>query len=681
MIQHKFLWVDRENIQKENRLPIGQINANTQAETISPIPPSPPQSKGNPKVKTPLVKLIEGQFHQHNVSERIVQIEVFSCRDIQILTEKNRRLNVDCDTLKLPLATDESQLKAYLDNVSLLATQFLSSDEYILRARVKGPGGGAGSSTSNPSHSNASQKPKKFDVDALPPDVQQRFKDFKKLHGTGSVSYYLEVLVNSRDSYVISCLLAAGANPNFSTSKSTSFPECPFLMHAIYAYVGLSIDVVRTIINGGADVNIKYKKIPLVFWVLRDVRHFSIKSDRLKSNNEDNSAQLHLLEQTLDVLNLLLRSGVDPHSKLLQDIDISGTGEKLKAGTLLFHLSGYVGPLVSIIKAGLILANPSEFETMRHAGDKLKKGSESAMLCWKCAAEQGDVEAQYKVGCWYLLDMTTEPNPAQAQPWLQKAADQHHTRAQIKLCELYEAVTGIAKNDAEALQWLQKEADKGHVIAQIYLALRYAGGKGVPKNDAESAKWLERASTSEDANALAVLGNLYYHGVRVPCDYAKAGPLLHKSAEKNSPLGQSSLGLWYSEGRASPEDLKKAIQWFEKAARQGDETAQHELGICHMVGRGVDADAEAGLRWVTEAAENGHAEAQFLLGGLYEDGAGVRKDANEALKWYRKSAKGLQKAADNGSPTGQFKLGVYYEAGKGGLKNGSRSRKTVHKSS
>ena len=149
------------------------------------------------------------------------------------------------------------------------------------------------------------------------------------------------------------------------------------------------------------------------------------------------------------------------------------------------------------------------------------------------AAEQGDAEAQYKLGDMYQREPLPEAknqNPftalrlakEEALKWTRKAADQGHAGAQHNLGHMYRSGWGVPEDDREAVKWFRKAANQGYAIAQTSLGYMYQLGKGVPEDDPEAMKWFRKAANQGEVLAQYTLGNLYYKGQGVPEDYVKA---------------------------------------------------------------------------------------------------------------------------------------------------------------
>jgi TPR repeat protein len=106
--------------------------------------------------------------------------------------------------------------------------------------------------------------------------------------------------------------------------------------------------------------------------------------------------------------------------------------------------------------------------------------------------------------------------------FIQPLAEQGDAEAQYKLGTMYAYGLFVPKNDAEAIKWFQKAADQGIPEAQLNLGLLYYNGQGVPQDYAEVVKWFRKAADQGYATAQNNLGALYYNGQGVPQDYILA---------------------------------------------------------------------------------------------------------------------------------------------------------------
>ena len=104
-------------------------------------------------------------------------------------------------------------------------------------------------------------------------------------------------------------------------------------------------------------------------------------------------------------------------------------------------------------------------------------------------------------------------NPATAERWLRRAAEQGHQRAityidaalqndakaQNQLGSLYDTGEGVDEDDTEAMLWYREAAQQGHIGAQGKLGWMYENGLGIAPNSAEAIRWYQMAAAPENA--------------------------------------------------------------------------------------------------------------------------------------------------------------------------------------
>ena len=101
-------------------------------------------------------------------------------------------------------------------------------------------------------------------------------------------------------------------------------------------------------------------------------------------------------------------------------------------------------------------------------------------------------------------------------------AEQGNADAQVRLGVCYNKGEGVAKDFVEAVKWFRKAAEQGHAGAQLMLGVCYAGGFGVAKDFVEAVKWYRKAAAQGDAIAQYSLGACYYAGIGVEKDSVEA---------------------------------------------------------------------------------------------------------------------------------------------------------------
>ena len=89
--------------------------------------------------------------------------------------------------------------------------------------------------------------------------------------------------------------------------------------------------------------------------------------------------------------------------------------------------------------------------------------------------------------------------------WYQKAAEQGNAEAQVRLGEMYYWGQGVARDYKKAKYWFQKAAEQGNAIAQYYLGKMYHYGFGVAQDHKKAKYWYQKACDNGDKNACKLL--------------------------------------------------------------------------------------------------------------------------------------------------------------------------------
>jgi TPR repeat protein len=123
------------------------------------------------------------------------------------------------------------------------------------------------------------------------------------------------------------------------------------------------------------------------------------------------------------------------------------------------------------------------------------ENAESNFELTRKAAEQGDADAQHKVGVAYFFGNGVPEDKAEGVKWFRKAAEQGDADAQSNLAFAYSSGRGVPEDDAEAVKWWLKAAEQGHATAQTNLGVMYDIGAGVPEDDVEAYAWYSVVAT------------------------------------------------------------------------------------------------------------------------------------------------------------------------------------------
>ena len=254
-------------------------------------------------------------------------------------------------------------------------------------------------------------------------------------------------------------------------------------------------------------------------------------------------------------------------------------------------------------------------QTEEKGAEDLRKGKaayeirdyKTAAMCFSLAAQDGNAEAQYRLGRCYWDGKGVDKNLDEYERWIRKAAEQGFPKAEIIYGDCFRSKRD-KESLAEAESWVKKgitglikEAKQGDAEAQYLLGGCYLCGVGVELDEAEGMKWFRKAAEQGDAEALY------------------------------------RLGICYQWGDGVDKNMEEAVKWYRKAADRDHVYACSDLGECYENGNGVRENKVEAVKWYRKAAELNNGFACFRLGECYENGKGVKRDWAEAVKWYRRA--------------------------------------------
>ncbi len=133
-------------------------------------------------------------------------------------------------------------------------------------------------------------------------------------------------------------------------------------------------------------------------------------------------------------------------------------------------------------------------------------------------AAKGEAEAQFRLGCVYLIDDSYDGVPKdtdEAVKWFRRAAVQGHADAQYALGQGHRFGQYAVQDDYEAVKWLREAAEQGHADAQFSLGFMLSKTKEDDpffNNDKEAAKWYLEAALQGNRFAQRNIGRMYRDG-------------------------------------------------------------------------------------------------------------------------------------------------------------------------
>ncbi len=253
----------------------------------------------------------------------------------------------------------------------------------------------------------------------------------------------------------------------------------------------------------------------------------------------------------------------------------------------------YVGIFRRIMEAEGAAGYPSAWYDMGYLAEYGYVINQDMVKAYTEAAERGDAEARYKLGCLYRDGKGVKKDLRLASKWLRKAEEMGFDVKRMGLESCLTAGDSVPHDAAEALRWYRKAAEQGNADAQFHFAYSYENGCGAPKNPVVAARWYRQAAEQGHPSAMCRLADLLY-GV----------------------------------------NEEERVKWLRKAAELGNPEAQYWLGMSSLHGQ----NPKEAAGWILKAAEQGLADAQREMADRYENGDGVPQSQEESDKWRDKYA-------------------------------------------
>lgn len=152
-------------------------------------------------------------------------------------------------------------------------------------------------------------------------------------------------------------------------------------------------------------------------------------------------------------------------------------------------------------------------------------------------------------------------------------AENGDANAQVKLGDKYNSGEGVTKDSTEAVKWYRKAAEQGLAEAQYDLGGKYDRGDGVAKDLGEALKWYRKAADQGHSTAEYNLGVMYYRAFGMPQDLPEAVKWYRKAAEQGNADAQLGLAAFYYAGAGVEKDETESLAWFDVSALAGIDSA------------------------------------------------------------------------------------------------------------
>jgi hypothetical protein len=150
------------------------------------------------------------------------------------------------------------------------------------------------------------------------------------------------------------------------------------------------------------------------------------------------------------------------------------------------------------------------------------------------SAQSGDAAAQLHLGMRYYEGGRGHPaDYDEALKWFHLAADQGNAEAQARIGMMYHFGKGEPRDDTEAARWYLLAANGDYAWAQLQLSDMYGRGVGVPRDHQESKKWLARYSAHHPDHSTAFAWQLFAVAILAVIAFSLGLLALQRSAIKD----------------------------------------------------------------------------------------------------------------------------------------------------
>lgn len=157
-----------------------------------------------------------------------------------------------------------------------------------------------------------------------------------------------------------------------------------------------------------------------------------------------------------------------------------------------------------------IAGGPAQAQSLADAVREIEAKNFAQAAEWLLPlANQGDTDAQYRLGLLAYHGQGMQEDEVMAVYWWKKAAQHGHAESMYQLANAYlfgaQAGKFVADPDREAALWYFQSASAGHLDAQYHLGLLFLAGKGVVESRKEAARWFRMAADKGHGEAKKAL--------------------------------------------------------------------------------------------------------------------------------------------------------------------------------
>ena len=251
----------------------------------------------------------------------------------------------------------------------------------------------------------------------------------------------------------------------------------------------------------------------------------------------------------------------------------------------------------------------------------------------KTQAAQGDALACYELARCYEQGIGTAPHAAEAQRWLQTAAEHGLPQALLALAEQAYA----AERFATAAHYYRAAQPQLSATQLYQLARSLETSDSTTEAHQEALRYYEEAAAQGHADAAYTLGLYYYKGTGVAVSQPEALRLMQQAADSGHTEGLYHMG-WMLLQQNNPQTAEQALQYLCQAAEKGHAAACYNAALLLKQRTQNAAAQQQALRYLQCAAEQNHAAALFALSFYYSEGIHMPKNPTQAVRLLEQAA-------------------------------------------
>ncbi|MGZ8258895.1 MAG: tetratricopeptide repeat protein, partial [Methylotenera sp.] len=109
-----------------------------------------------------------------------------------------------------------------------------------------------------------------------------------------------------------------------------------------------------------------------------------------------------------------------------------------------------------------------------------------------------------------------------SQDQIKQLAENGDAEAELKMGLRYTSIARGVKNDRIAAQWFERAAQHSQVKAQYRYGLALLNGQGIVQDYKMAFYWMEKAAQQGHAQAQSTLGEMYHSGIAINSDIERA---------------------------------------------------------------------------------------------------------------------------------------------------------------